>query len=227
MNRQRSRGVTLIELLIGVAVGAIVTLAVIAAWGISVRSASYTLESARLNNDLRGAMQIMSQDVRRADGGVDVADEFAVQFGDGGDCITYFVDGLGRGFRLNDAGLFQMYFTESPTGRPLCGAEGDPVINRWEALYQGLSEGEFRITDFSVAWRVTCYPFDELDPIVENDSSAGIDVFPRCQDGGGAMTDVTEVLEVTLSLTGEIGTSSGTKRMTLNDVVMVRNHDVR
>ncbi|NHA15872.1 type II secretion system protein J [Thioalkalivibrio sp. XN279] len=222
MNLERSRGVTLIELLIGVAVGAIVTLAVVAAWGISVRSASYSLESARLNNDLRSAMQIMSQDVRRADGGVDIPDEFAVQFGGDGDCITYFVEGLGRGFRLNDAGLFQIYFTENPTDRPTCVDN-----NNWVALYEDLSEGGFSITDFSVAWRVTCYPFDELDPIVENDSSADIAVFPRCRDGGGPMTDVTEVLEVTLSLTGEIGTSSGIKNMTLNDVVMVRNHDVR
>jgi hypothetical protein len=40
------------------------------------------------------------------------------------------------------------------------------------------------------------------------------------------MTDVTEVLEITLVLSGEIGTSSGTKSMTVSDTITVRNNDV-
>ena len=219
----RNRGVTLVELLIGVAVGGIVTLAVIAAWGLSVRSASYALESARLNNDLRSAMQVISQDLRRADGGVDIPEDRTVRFA-GGPCITYFVEGLPRGFRFRN-GLFEMYFKDDP---PFSPATCDPDPS-WFALYEGLAEGEFRITGFTANWQAVCYPFDETATVVQTDSTSagGIDVFPRCVEGGSEMTDVTEVLEVTLALTGEIGTGSGTKVMTVEDTVTVRNNYVR
>ena len=229
----RSRGVTLIELLIGLAVGAIVLLAVIAAWGLSVRSAAYTMESARLNNDLRSTMQIMSQDLRRADGGLDIPDERAVRFSATGDCVTYFVEDEPRGYRLNQNGVFQVFalvdITDpaDPLNTPNCAitldtnSAGEQV---WFGLYDQLAEGQFSITDFTAAWQAVCYPFDDTVDPTTFVSGADAGTYPRC-DG---MTQVTEVLEVTLTLTGEIGAgSSGTKRMTVQDTVTVRNNDVQ
>lgn len=229
-----SRGVTLIELLIGLAVGAIVLLAVIAAWGLSVRSAAYAMESARLNNDLRSTMQIMSQDLRRADGGLDVPDARAVRFSSTGDCVTYYVEDEPRGYRLNQAGVFQVFALidisdpSDPLNAPDCTITGDnntagePV---WFGLYDQLAEGSFRIVDFTASWQAVCYPFDDtLTPTFFDSAAAGTELYPRC-DG---MTQVTEVLEVTLTLTGEIGAgSSGTKRMTVQDTITVRNNDVQ
>ena len=222
----RSRGVTLIELLIGLAVGAIVLLAVIAAWGLSVRSAAYTMESARLNNDLRSTMQIMSQDLRRADGGLDIPDERAVRFSATGDCVTYYVEDEPRGFRLNQAGDFQIFAPNLPTDVPDCTVASDEIggFRVWFDLYDQLAEGEFSITEFTAAWEAMCYPFDETLPPVPFDSVGQTDLYPRC-DG---LTQVTEVLQVTLTLTGEIGAgSSGTKRMTVQDTITVRNNDVQ
>lgn len=217
------RGVTLIELLVGLAVGAIVILAVIAAWGLSVRSAAYALESARLNNDLRSAMQIMVQDLRRADGGVrtTTTPPDVVRFAADGSCVTYFVEGLPRGFRLRE-GLFEMYFDDASPNPPTCDL-GTPEVAKWSALYEGLTAGEFRITDFTASWQAVCYPFDAtLDPEFFDSATLGAATYPRC-DG---MSDATEVLEVTLTLSGEIGTASGTKAMTVSDTVTVRNNDV-
>lgn len=216
---RQCRGVTLVELLVGLAVGAIVLLAVIAAWGISVRSASYAMESARLNHDLRSAMQIVSQDLRRADGGVNIPSERAVRFTADGNCVTYFVEDEPRGFRFSPAGEFQMYFNTDPTAIPTC----DVGDTNWVALYENLSSGPFRITDFSVSWEAVCYPFDDALPNEFFNSAGGSAIYPRC-DG---MTEVTEVLAVSLSLTGEIGTGSGTKVMTVADTITVRNNDVR
>lgn len=232
-NPALSRGVTLVELLIGLAVGAIVLLAVVAAWGLSVRSAAYTMESARLNNDLRSTMQIMSQDLRRADGGLDILESRAVRFSAAGDCVSYYVEGEPRGYRLTQAGEFEIYAPSSAADVPGCvpglAIDADSTPD-WFGLYDSLAEGQFRITDFTASWRATCYPFDETATIVEQDSaSLGTATYQRCVDGAGTdMTDVTEVLEVTLSLTGEIGAgSSGTKRMTVQDTITVRNNDVR
>jgi prepilin-type N-terminal cleavage/methylation domain-containing protein len=233
-NRAGSRGVTLIELLIGLAVGAIVLLAVIAAWGLSVRSAAYTMESARLNNDLRSTMQIMSQDLRRADGGLDIIRARAVRFSPAGDCVTYYVEGEPRGYRLTEAGEFQVYAPSSTLDAPACESDDPDYVEvntdggqDWFGLYDQLADGQFRITDFTASWQATCYPFDGTTPLVRTSGSTP-DTYQRCVDGGTNMTDVTEVLEVTLSLTGEIGAgASGTKRMTVQDTITVRNNDVR
>ena len=207
-------------------------LAVIAAWGVSVRSAAYAMESARLNNDLRSTMQIMSQDLRRADGGLDIPEERAVKFSSTGDCVTYYVEEEPRGYRLNQDGIFQVFALvditdpSDPLNTPNCAIPGNDNSDGeqvWFGLYDSLSEGQFRITDFTASWQATCYPFDGAAP---TPFVSGLDagVYPRC-DG---MTQVTEVLEVTLTLTGEIGAgSSGTKRMTLQDTITVRNNDVQ
>jgi hypothetical protein len=189
-----------------------------------VRSAAYALESARLNNDLRSAMQIMSQDLRRANGGLNMGPSDAIQFAASGDCVTYFVEDAGRGFRLDD-GNFQMYFVDPLLPQiPACDNDSG-----WISLYQNLSAGEFRVTALNFDWNAVCYPFDGTNPS-EFCSSPGPDCtttaiqeYPRCV----GMNNVTEVLEVSLSLTGEIGTSSGVKAMTVIDSVMVRNHDVQ
>ncbi|MFU8832864.1 MAG: PilW family protein [Wenzhouxiangella sp.] len=216
----KSRGVTLTELLVGVAIGGIVLVGVITAWGISVRSSAYTVEAARLHHDLRSTMQVVSQDLRRADGGVNLPSERAVRFNADGTCVTYFVEGRARGFRhVNDE--FQMYFNDDPTAVPTCDAGG----GSWIPLYDSLAAGSFNVTRFQAAWRSRCYPFDETEDVVEFnfDGLANGNAYPRC----AGMTSVTEVLEVTLALEGTIVTATNSKSLSLRDVVMVRNNDIR
>jgi type II secretory pathway component PulJ len=59
-------GVTLVELMVGSAVGLIVLAAVLASYISVARSASEVLASAKLNAELRAAMDMMVRDIRRA-----------------------------------------------------------------------------------------------------------------------------------------------------------------
>lgn len=213
------RGVTLTELLVGVAIGGIVMAGAITAWGYSVRTSSYTMEAARLHHDLRSTMQVVSQDLRRADGGVNIPSERAVRFSEFGDCVTYFVEGQPRGFRMDANGVFQMYATNDPTAIPTCG-DGS---GNWVALYDSMAAGTFNITTFQAACRATCYPHDEDEDIAIFDCLAISNAYPRCV----GMSDVTEVLEVSLTLEGSIGAGANNRQLTLRDVVTLRNNDVR
>jgi prepilin-type N-terminal cleavage/methylation domain-containing protein len=217
MNTYRScRGVTLVELLVGLVVGAILILAVIAAWSLSARTAAFTLSSSRLNHDLRAMMQTMSQDLRRADGGAGVPTERTVRFGGTGQCITYYVENVGRGFRM-DGDVFEMFFSADSTIVPDC-ASGVG----WIPVYGSLAQGGLVITDFQVGWRATCYPFDPDDDDIEefSSSTSPIQAPHRCN----GLDDVTEVLEVTLNLSGQFGTGAQVKSATLNQAVTVRNN---
>jgi prepilin-type N-terminal cleavage/methylation domain-containing protein len=216
--RSQYRGVTLTELLVGVAIGGIVLVGVVTAWGISVRSSVYMAEATRLQHDLRSTMQVVSQDLRRADGGVNMPSEKSVRFNADGTCVTYYVEGQPRGFRRQD-GVFQMYFNNDPTGIPTCDAGGA----NWVPLYDSLSAGSFSVTEFQAAWHARCYPFNETLSMEEFTCPANCDVFPRC----AGITGVTEVLEVTLLLEGSIETSTATRSLSLRDVVTLRNNDIR
>jgi prepilin-type N-terminal cleavage/methylation domain-containing protein len=219
------RGVTLTELLVGVAIGGIVLVGVVTAWGISVRSSAYMAEATRLHHDLRSTMQVVAHDLRRADGGVNMPNNRAVRFNADGSCVTYYVDGQVRGFRLFD-GAFQMYFNNDPLllVPPSCTEIVPPETEAgWVSLYDSLAEGGFAVTGFQAAWRAICYPFDETADVEVFDSLADASVYQRCV----GMTDVTEVLQVTLTLDGTIATATTPKSLSLRDVVTLRNNDVR
>jgi prepilin peptidase dependent protein B len=62
----RARGFTLVELMIGIVVGLIVLAGVIAVFLSVVRGSVYVAREARLNQDLRTAMDLMVNDIRRA-----------------------------------------------------------------------------------------------------------------------------------------------------------------
>lgn len=62
----RQRGVSLIELMIGLVVGMIVVAGVIAIYVTNVRGGTYTIRTAKLNQELRAIMDIMVSDIRRA-----------------------------------------------------------------------------------------------------------------------------------------------------------------
>lgn len=64
--RGKQGGVTLVELMVGSAVGLIVLAAVLATYISVARSASEVLASAKLNAELRAAMDMMVRDIRRA-----------------------------------------------------------------------------------------------------------------------------------------------------------------
>jgi type IV pilus assembly protein PilW len=64
--RSRQAGVTIIELLVGMAVGALVVGGAITMYAATVRSSSETLRSSKLNQEIGALMSVIVNDVRRA-----------------------------------------------------------------------------------------------------------------------------------------------------------------
>lgn len=64
--RHKQTGVTIVELMVGVAVGMLVIAMVISVYMVVSRGGKETLNSAKLNQELRGSMDIMVADIRRA-----------------------------------------------------------------------------------------------------------------------------------------------------------------
>lgn len=64
--RTRQAGVTLIELMVGLSVGAIVVVGLLVAWAVFVQQNDYLLRSARFNQEIRAIFQVVTQDLRRA-----------------------------------------------------------------------------------------------------------------------------------------------------------------
>ena len=100
-----SRGMSLVELMVGLAVGMMVVLAALTMYTTTSIGARNTLDSAKLNIEIRGAMDLMVEDIRRAGyGGADFTDrgdtggpytDLVIRDYDGGtdNCILYAYDG--------------------------------------------------------------------------------------------------------------------------------------
>ena len=66
ISRHKQRGLTIVELLVGMTVGAIVVGGATAIYTSSVRGSNDTLLAAKLNQELSAALHVMSSDIRRA-----------------------------------------------------------------------------------------------------------------------------------------------------------------
>lgn len=176
----RIQGVTLIELLVGLTVGAIVLVGVLFAWGLAVRNNAYVLGVTALNNDMRSLMHIVTQDVRRAaqnDGGQ------TVEVSDDGTCIAFnaiyletFLDEVAddvvsravwrpSGYRYTN-GDFQVWRDADDTNLALGRCDGNDA--RWETLLQsgdrGVTLSEFEVDAGDSICVAMATPVD-LDPV--------------------------------------------------------------
>jgi type IV pilus assembly protein PilW len=155
MPHARSSGFSLIELMISVALGLLLTAAVVAVFGSALRSNTDTLRAARLNQDLSTVLSLMVNDIRRAGYANTVDGLYSDDTASGGDdanddditlvspsCVLYSYDSNSDGvvensewfgFRL-EAGAIRM--------RSACGAGPDADSNcdtdcdagTWEAV---------------------------------------------------------------------------------------------
>jgi len=234
---RRQQGVTLIELLVGLAVAGIVLIGVISAWAASVRVALYTEEAARLHNDLRGIMQIVTQDLRRADRGT-------VQIAPDGRCLTFNVSppatktSFGgicnadatadsecwepRGYRWNNS-QFQLYLVRGPAPAASCATNAN-----WISLYDGLAPGSFTVSEFRGLCQMRCIDLSETaaDELIDvsfpvADRLAACSAAPRC-----SFSEYVEVLSLELQLTGTVTVNAQPRQLTLREFVTVRNNNV-
>ncbi len=103
---KRQTGLSLIELMIGITIGLIIIAGVTSVYVATIGSSSDALAAARLNQELRAAMQVMTRDIRRAGfwGGAEPGDidnpftrDDTNLTVDGSSCILYTYDANNSG----------------------------------------------------------------------------------------------------------------------------------
>jgi prepilin peptidase dependent protein B len=102
---KKQQGLTLIEMMIAMVIGIIISGAVITIFISNIKIASDNMKMARLNQELRGVMTFISDEIKRAGYSSDAAnsafnDEF--NFATGSSCLRYSYDEDGDGIQDAD-----------------------------------------------------------------------------------------------------------------------------
>ncbi len=103
--KKRQQGITLIEMMIAMIIGLIISAGVISIFVSNVKSSNENIRMVRLNQELRGVMTFISDEIKRAGYSADTTnsdfiDEFNYDVAN--DCLRYSYDEDGDGIRDND-----------------------------------------------------------------------------------------------------------------------------
>ena len=133
---RRARGFSLVELMVAMALGLIVSAAVVALVVAIIRSNRQTLQSTRLNQELRATLSVVANDLRRARAVADpltsaldpLGNQFAAMSTATAGCIIYAYDGAASGpwhvIRLDNGRVV----LEGAANRPgNCNPGGTPI----------------------------------------------------------------------------------------------------
>jgi type IV pilus assembly protein PilW len=140
----KQQGVTLIELMIALILALIITGAILTIFISNVKSSSENVQMMQLNQELRAAMNFMSDELKRhgydADADGSLMDTLSVSGGN--DCVVYAYEDasagvatLTKGFRLNAGAL------EWSDQNSTCAGGGN---------WQDLTSGNITVTNFTV-----------------------------------------------------------------------------
>lgn len=229
--RQSAGGFTLIELMVGLAVGAIVMTGVLFSWSVSVRNNGYILAVTSMNNDMRSTMHVVTQDIRRANGEINPA---TIAISNDGRCVAFDANWmradetelrpLGRGYRLTNT-AFEMWV---PSPADLAAEDDVPMENRctatsgaWQAVFVNGDRG-VSITNFLVsADRSRCIDWiDEAILVAGEDFPSFSGTEGRCPPGS---VEKVELILVDVQIAGSIEVGGESRSFVFNDSVKVRN----
>ena len=148
LNFPRQKGLSIIELMVGMTLGLIVVTAAIAAFLGNLRGSSDNLRQARLNEDMNAVMAYMMNDIRRAGywgtANKDQANPFSEPTTDitiNGNCILYSYDAVYStaygdindgdffGFKLINGGIIQMRTGSTTHDNSACSTASDTWNN--------------------------------------------------------------------------------------------------
>jgi len=219
INKHKQAGLTLIEMMIAMVLGLFVIAVIITVFSTNVRSSTESIKMIRLNQELRGVMTMMVDELKRAGYSADPSNsdfmsDFDINdFDTSDDCARYSYDDDGDkiqdanekfGFRLNGN---IVEWSRNVTSAD-CSA---PASSTWDDL-----------TDPALASITTLY-FDITDSI----NTGGIPTSPL-----NALTTTTglSVYDVTITLTGTTdlppnGPDANDPRRTITETIRVRNED--
>jgi len=240
--KKRQQGVTLVELLVGLLVGLVVLGAATAAFLNSLGAQTDNLHLARLNQDMRSMMDIMTRDIRRAgfvtsDPSTNSASLLANPFFSadkdirvlsGGSCIVYsynadddtppVVDSNEHyGFRLSDDGILQM--RSSGTTNTACDDGSWESITEPEITIIGLT---FTLSESSLNATSMATDTDDDGFMDGDDNENGFcdtgEACNTCQSGEACLY----VRAVTISLSGQLRDDNSVSQ-TITQQVRLRN----
>ena len=215
------RGLTLVELLIAMVLGIIVTGTILTVFATTVRYNSDNLQMIRLNQELRGAMSLISRDLRRAGyfNSATATTTYLDQFGGSvtGDCIyfAYDIDADGTVNDYQDYIAFKLEDGEIKAGNGVteavdCSPPSSSSAVSWEAITEYDSASDDR-SDI----QITVLQFQ-----------------PKCAIAGGSVASSftcsggVEVRNVVITITGQIITpvDSTVVSRTLTETIKLRNN---
>ncbi|MGB0237719.1 MAG: PilW family protein [Cycloclasticus sp.] len=213
---KNQRGLTLVEMLIAVVLGLFVTAVIISVFSTNVRSSTENLQMIRLNQELRGAMTLMADELKRAGYSADPTNaDFVDDFNVSASCIRYSYDEDEDGIRDSDE---RFGFTLDNnrvrwTNRGgTVGAKGSAVCSTSTSAWYSITTADIALIttlDFSLDNSVNTLNVSSLTALTTN---SGVSVY-----------------DVTITLTGikdlPHNSAANDPRRTIEETVRVRNDD--
>ena len=232
----RQKGASLVELMVGLAIGLIIVGAAGTVYVNAVRSGSDTLRSAKLNIELRGAMDMMVAEIRRAGYSNSASlsnNPFTQTTTDlsrpSADCILFSYDADGNGitdssdffgFKRVDSAI-SMRFGGNPT--PTTSAGCSVGTDSWEKITDTNSVIVDTLT-FAITYQ--CINAQTGLNSAVQPCLAGNSVFTAATTGVTSRSDLVEIRDVTISLVGHHKDDTLTT-MRLDQSVRVRNDRIQ
>lgn len=236
--RHTQRGLSLVELMVGMVIGLVILAAAGTGYIVSSRSGRDTINSTRLNIELRGAMDVMTDEIHRAGAvgtlaNAGIGNPFTVQTAGArtdlqvsadGTCAEFAYDANGDGtVDTADYTGFRVQNGTIQIRNGGAGAVSDCANGSWQSLtdaqtvtVQPYAAG---VPYFAVSYQC----LNTLNNLSQNVSCNSFTSYTGLATGTSA--DMLETRTVTVSLGGQL-VQDATMRMQLQQQVQVRNHRV-
>lgn len=222
---RRSRGMSLIELLVAITIGLLVVGAIVSLVVATMRTNTDNMRSVRLTQEMRGAMQLITRDLRRAGFSQNALEDIGAGVTANPFLVVDYDDGDNDGFDDDNCIL---YSSDSDIGgmSSIDGiqetAERHGVRYNSNDLAIEYKNGSDSGCDVDTDWvamtdassvEITALSFGDVD---------GDGLFPRVEFSGGCPISFATVREIQIILSGRLADDPAVQK-TIQDTVRVRN----
>jgi len=210
MFNKKQTGLTLIEMMIALVLGLFVTAVIITVFSTNVRSSTENIKMIRLNQELRGVMTLMVDELKRAGYSADSSiDNFMDELNFTTTCARYSYDDDDDGTQdANERFGFRLNGNIVEWSRTVTSADcSAPAAVGWDDL-----------TDPNIA-SITTLTFDLSGSVNTDGVTTGLDTLTA--------TDEVSVYDVTITLTGTTdlkhSSAANDPRRTVTETIRIRN----
>lgn len=241
---KRQKGLSLIELMVGMVVGLLILAAAGTSYIVSSRSGRDTIISTRLNMELRTAMGIMADEIRRAGATGDIStaginNPFTIQtagtrtdlqVNSAGNCIEFTYDANGNNSADTGSALenrdYAGFLVQNGILQVRAGGAG-PVDNCTNGTWQPLSDpNTISIQPYGAGipyFSITYQCINTLNNISQNVNCNSFTGYTGIASGTSA--DMLETRTISINIAGQ-SVQDTAMRMRISEQVLVRNHRI-